>query len=201
MDLDLVFELLICNIIFETEGKLQIYIWRNDKKLSGKIVFFQRYVKYFILYRILNKLTWGQFHQLFMSSFFKWKSFEQLFCTYLLGLYFLAKGNGAKAAQKKLVKLTLGNSFRLNILILINLMRTGHLVADKGWLCFNWCTVKPVYNDHPQDPNFVAVVDRWSLFRGNFMLWQVKMEPLDSGHCWQLVVFWRWSLAQVWLYY
>ncbi len=30
--------------------------------------------------------------------------------------------------------------------------------------------VKPVYNDHPRDPNFVAVVDRWSLFRGRFML-------------------------------
>ncbi len=27
-------------------------------------------------------------------------------------------------------------------------------------------TVKPVYNDHPWDPNTVAVVDRWSLFRG-----------------------------------
>jgi len=29
-------------------------------------------------------------------------------------------------------------------------------------------TVKPVY-DHPQDPEFVAVVGRWTLFRGNFM--------------------------------
>ncbi len=27
-------------------------------------------------------------------------------------------------------------------------------------------TVKPVYNDHPRDPKFVAVVDRWPLFRG-----------------------------------
>jgi len=24
-------------------------------------------------------------------------------------------------------------------------------------------TVKPVYNNHPRDQNFVAVVDRWSL--------------------------------------
>jgi len=31
-------------------------------------------------------------------------------------------------------------------------------------------TVKLVYNDHPRDPEFVAVVDRWSLFRGSFML-------------------------------
>jgi hypothetical protein len=32
------------------------------------------------------------------------------------------------------------------------------------------CTVKLVYNDHPRDPKLVAVVDRWSLFRGSFML-------------------------------
>ncbi len=28
------------------------------------------------------------------------------------------------------------------------------------------CTVKHMYNDHPRDPKFVAVVDKWSLFRG-----------------------------------
>jgi len=32
------------------------------------------------------------------------------------------------------------------------------------------CTVKPVYNGHPWDPKIMAVVDRWSLFRGTFML-------------------------------
>jgi len=31
-------------------------------------------------------------------------------------------------------------------------------------------TVKLVYDDHPRDPEFVAVVDRWSVFRGNSML-------------------------------
>ena len=31
-------------------------------------------------------------------------------------------------------------------------------------------TVKPVYNDHPRDPKFVAIVDRWWLFRGSFIL-------------------------------
>jgi hypothetical protein len=31
-------------------------------------------------------------------------------------------------------------------------------------------TVQPMYNDHPRDPKYVAVVDRWSLFRGIFML-------------------------------
>ncbi len=35
----------------------------------------------------------------------------------------------------------------------------------------NTSTVKPVYNGHPRDPKIiVVVVDRWSLFRGNFML-------------------------------
>ena len=34
----------------------------------------------------------------------------------------------------------------------------------------NKTTVKPVYNDHPRNPKFVAVVDRWSLFRGSSML-------------------------------
>jgi hypothetical protein len=32
------------------------------------------------------------------------------------------------------------------------------------------CTVKPVYNDHPRDPKFAAVVNRWSFFRGRFIL-------------------------------
>jgi hypothetical protein len=27
-----------------------------------------------------------------------------------------------------------------------------------------------VTNNHPRDPRFVAVVDRWSLFRGSFIL-------------------------------
>ncbi len=31
-------------------------------------------------------------------------------------------------------------------------------------------TVKPVYTDHPWNSYFVAVVCRWSLFRGIFML-------------------------------
>ncbi len=35
---------------------------------------------------------------------------------------------------------------------------------------------KPVYNDHPQDPEFVAVVDGWSLFRSNFMIYNLKLE-------------------------
>ena len=60
-------------------------------------------------------------------------------------------------------------------------------------------TVKPVYNDHPWDPNIVAVVDRWSLFRGHLFYKKSKWD-LKSGRCRQVVAIWGWSLAQVWLY-
>jgi hypothetical protein len=36
-------------------------------------------------------------------------------------------------------------------------------------------TVKPVYNDHPRDLGFGAVVDRWYLFIGSFMLLRHKL--------------------------
>ncbi len=52
------------------------------------------------------------------------------------------------------------------------------------------CTVKPVYNDHPWDPKFEAVVDRWSLSRGlcyKDLNWDSKI----------VVAVGRWSLAQV----
>jgi len=32
-----------------------------------------------------------------------------------------------------------------------------------------------------RDPEFVAVVDRWLLFRGNFMSWNLKMGLQNSG--------------------
>ena len=57
-------------------------------------------------------------------------------------------------------------------------------------LCFQ-NTVKPVYNDHPK---FVAVVDRWSLFRGTLCykisIWDLKI----------VAVIGRRSFTQVWLY-
>jgi hypothetical protein len=62
------------------------------------------------------------------------------------------------------------------------------------------CKVKPVYNDHPRDPKFLAVVVRWSLFRGSFMLWKLKLGPQNSGRCREVVVICRWSLYQVWMY-
>ncbi len=59
-------------------------------------------------------------------------------------------------------------------------------------------TVKPVYNDRPRDPKFVAVVDRWSLFRGRFMPQRPKLWLHNGGFL--LVTIWRWSLAQIWMY-
>ena len=49
-------------------------------------------------------------------------------------------------------------------------------------------TVKPVYNDHPRDPKVVTVVDRWSLFRGSFMLWKLKMVPQSGGRYSEVVI-------------
>jgi len=57
-----------------------------------------------------------------------------------------------------------------------------------------------VYNDHPRNPKFVAVVGRWSLFRGNFILWNLKLGLKNGGRYRQVVVVRRWSFAQVWLY-
>jgi hypothetical protein len=45
------------------------------------------------------------------------------------------------------------------------------LVTLKSFLQLRrWCTVKPVYNGQPWDPKIMAVVDRWSLFRGRVYL-------------------------------
>jgi len=52
----------------------------------------------------------------------------------------------------------------------------------------NSYTVKPVYNDHPQDPKCVAVADRWSLFRGSFMSQKLTLRPK------KVVVVDKWSL-------
>ena len=65
---------------------------------------------------------------------------------------------------------------------------------------FKVITVKAVYNDHPRDPKFVTVIDRWLLFRGGFMLWKLKMGTKNRGHYRQAVIIRKWSLAQVWLY-
>jgi len=40
------------------------------------------------------------------------------------------------------------------------------MLWDWSWVANNVSAVKPVYNDHPWAPKIVAVVDRWSLFRG-----------------------------------
>ena len=49
-------------------------------------------------------------------------------------------------------------------------------------------TVKPVYNEHPREPKFVAVFDWWLLFRGSFVLLKVKMGPQNGGRCRQVFV-------------
>ena len=50
-------------------------------------------------------------------------------------------------------------------------------------------TVKPVYNDHPWDPKIVAVVDRWSLFRGHLSNKKFKLGPLNGGRCRLVLLF------------
>ena len=58
-------------------------------------------------------------------------------------------------------------------------------------------TVKPLYNDHPQSPKIVAVVDGWSLFK-DYLCYKRSNWDLDVvvivG---QVVAIWRWSLVQV----
>jgi len=68
------------------------------------------------------------------------------------------------------------------------------------WTKIKW-TVKHVYNGHPWDLKFVAIVDRWSLLRDSFMLQKLKMGRQRSGRCRQVVIIHRWSLTQVWLYF
>ncbi len=45
-----------------------------------------------------------------------------------------------------------------------------------------------MYNDHPRDPKFVAVVYMSSLFRGRFMLCRPKLGLKNDGYCRQVVV-------------
>ena len=52
------------------------------------------------------------------------------------------------------------------------------------------CTVKLVYNDHLRDPKIVAVVVRWSLFRGHLHSKNSKWDPkmLVAGGCYSELV-------------
>ncbi len=45
-----------------------------------------------------------------------------------------------------------------------------------------------MYNDYPRDSKIMAVVGRWSLFRGGFMLYILKLDPKI------VVVVGKWSL-------
>ncbi len=52
---------------------------------------------------------------------------------------------------------------------------------------------------NPRDPEFVSVVDGWSLLRGIFMQLRPKLVLQNGDHCMQVVAIWKWTLAQVWL--
>ena len=59
-------------------------------------------VDYNLSYRVAkNRQARGQFHQHSTSSFFVWKFLEQLFCTYIVGLYFFGV---RKLGQKLCIK-------------------------------------------------------------------------------------------------
>jgi hypothetical protein len=57
---------------------------------------------------------------------------------------------------------------------------------------YNYCTVKLVYNDQPWDPKVVAVVDRWSLFKGFFVLLKLKTGTHHISYYRQVVAIQRW---------
>ncbi len=54
----------------------------------------------------------------------------------------------------------------------------------EGFCSVSKNTVKQLYNDYPRDPKLVAVVDRWSFFKGIFMLRRLQ----NGGRCRQVVV-------------
>jgi hypothetical protein len=58
-------------------------------------------------------------------------------------------------------------------------------------------TVIPNNNDYLRDTKFVAVVDKWSLFRKSFMLNKLKMGPQNGGCSEHVVVIWSWLVTQV----
>ena len=59
-------------------------------------------------------------------------------------------------------------------------------------------TVNPVYNDHPrEEPKFVAVVDRWLLFRCSLILLELEIGTQNVGRCRQVVAFRTWLLTKI----
>ncbi len=51
-----------------------------------------------------------------------------------------------------------------------NVRHKSFRVIQKWRHAYFESTVKPVYNGQPRNPKFEAVADRWSLFRGRFMI-------------------------------
>ncbi len=61
--------------------------------------------------------------------------------------------------------LTVNHYFLIMIIETFELKENDDVVICELWpkmLIFGLCTVKPVYNDHPRDLKFIAVVVRWS---------------------------------------
>ena len=70
-------------------------------------------------------------------------------------------------------------------------------VSNFEFLKFFISTIKSAYNDQLRYPKIVAVVTRWSLFRGTFKSKILKMGPKNDDRCRQVVAIHRWLLAQV----
>ena len=68
--------------------------------------------------------------------------------------------------------------------------------CDQIWKAPFMCTVKPVYNGHPWDPQKAAVVWRWQLFRGSsyktrvlmWDIWGSGWPLLTGGRCSEVAV-------------
>ncbi len=61
----------------------------------------------------------------------------------------------------------------------LSITKSGSIVPFLKKINLEGSTIKPVYNDHPLDPKIMAVVDRWSLFRGHLCnkssIWDLKI--------------------------
>ncbi len=61
-------------------------------------------------------------------------------------------------------------------------------------------TVKLVYKDHHRDQQNVVLIHRWSLYAGPITQKVYQWRPVKCGLYKQVVLIYRWSLEQVWLY-
>ncbi len=121
----------------------------------GFIIFCQNNINAKPAHKILMKLTTGLNFIVFLwpNLLYKFVFWSFSLRIYSLLCIFWQKNIGEKGACKMLVKLTTATGFNF-----IDILQADFCVK-----------VKPVYIDHPWDPNYMAVVDRWSLFRSSFV--------------------------------